>query len=142
MNVSERVKTEMRTYQRHFQASVLFSHLPIDKEEAAGIVNVFLRFCADEGLTSPGLLEGLRLPRSHHGRTQAHALLGLLPETNKAEAIAVVEVFLGHCDDADLLPAAVHDRRELKLVTFPSFSGGNSPSLRAIPIDRPEIEPK
>ena len=142
MKVSERVKTEMRTYQRHFQASVLFSHLPIDKEEAAEIVNVFLRFCADEGLTSPGLLEGLRLPRSHHGRTQAHALLGLLPETNKAEAIAVVEVFLGHCDDADLLPAAVHERRELKLVTFPSFSGGNSPSLRAIPIDNPEIEPK
>ena len=142
MKVSERVKTEMRTYQRHFQASVLFSHLPIDKEEAAEIVNVFLRFCVDEGLTSPDLLEGLNLPRPHTGRTQAHALLGLLPETNKAEAISVVEVFLGHCDDADLLPAVVHERRGLKLVTFPSFSGGNSPSLRAIPIDNPEIEPK
>ncbi len=141
MKVSERVEAEMRIYQRHFQAGVLFSHLPINKEEAAEIVNVFLRFCADEGLTSPGLLEGLALPRPNNGRTQAHALLGLLPETNKVEAIGIVEVFLRHCDDADLLPAVVHERRGLKSLTFPS-SGGSSPSLRAIPIDSPEIDPK
>jgi hypothetical protein len=116
MKVSERVATEMRTYQRHFQAHVLFTHLPIDKREAAEVVNVFLRFCADEGLASPNLLEGLTPPRRHNGRTQAHALLGLLP-TNPAEAIAIVEVFLRNCDEADLLPAIVHERRGLKLVT-------------------------
>ena len=106
MKVSERVKTEMRVFQRHFQASVLFSHLPIYKEDAAEIVNVFLRFCVDEGLASPGLLEGLTLPRPRNGRTQAHALLGLLPETNTAEAIAIVEVFL----DIAMTPVAARRR--------------------------------
>lgn len=142
MEVAERITAGMRLYQRMFSACVLFSHLSENREQAVESVVMFLRFCEDEGLTPAGLMEGVPSPRSHNVHTKAHALLGLLPETNKSEASAIVARFLRVCDEAGLLPAVVHERRLLNSARFPSLSGGNSPSLRAISTERPEIDPK
>jgi hypothetical protein len=153
MKLNARVAAEMRLYQRYFQAGVLFCHLPGNRERAAESVIAFMRFCEDEGLTKAGLLEGVPAPRSHAASINAHALLSLLPETNKLEAVAVVARFLRYCDEAELLPAVVGERRRRNLTTFPvrgggtvvrfpSPSRGNSPRRRAISTERPEIEPK
>ena len=142
MEVAERITAGMRLYQRMFSAGVLFSHLSENREQAVESVIMFLRFCEDEGLTPAGLMEGVPSPRSHIAHIKAHALLGLLPETNKSEAAAIVARFLRFCDEAGLLPAVVHERRLLNSARFPPLSGGNSPSLRAISTESPEIDPK
>jgi hypothetical protein len=153
MKLNARVAAEMRVYQRFYQAGVLFCHLPKNRDRAAESVVRFLRFCEDEGLTPAGLLEGVPMPRSHNASINAHALLSLLPETNRLEAMAVVARFLRYCDEAELLPAVVGERRRRNLTTlpvrgrgnvvrFPSPSRGNSPRRRAISTESPEIEPK
>ena len=78
MKVAERITAEMRLYQRIFSASVLFSHLSENREQAAESVIMFLRFCEDEGLTPAGLMEGVASPRSHIAHTQGARAFGVI----------------------------------------------------------------
>ena len=49
MKVSERVKTEMRTYQRHFQASVLFATCRLIRRRRPRSLMFFCAFAPTRG---------------------------------------------------------------------------------------------
>jgi len=116
MQVNQRAKVVMRRYLRHHRASALFAQLADIKADAIEVVIAILRLCEKEGLTPPGFLEGVTTEPSYGGQIRAHGLLGDLPKGNKLEAMAIVAVFPGYCDEAGLSPAVVHARRELEPV--------------------------